>query len=298
MRQWIKEHPLAVFLLLAFPLSWYPWILALLRGTTTGPNPLGPFVAALIVTALVTGKKGVRELLSKLVLWRVSPRDYVVTLGLPILVCAIAASLTVFVGGGVMKPAPIAWPDLIESFIFILLFIGLGEEPGWRGFALPALQRRYTPGVATLILAAVWAVWHLPLIGTEFPAPIVAPFLISLLGGALVQTWLFNRTRGSLLLQMLFHAMVNTVGAGLVFRWFSGDDVVTMWWTMALLWLATGALTLLSMPHGAAASRGAVPAQDDRNGTIVVGGDEIRASVAIHVSDGKVVDGPSRVDLA
>lgn len=245
MRSWTRDHPLTVFLLLAFPLSWYPWILALLRGTTTGPNPLGPFVAALIVTAIASGRTGIRELLGKLLLWRVSPRYYLVVFGLPILICAVGAAFTVAAGHGTFKPAPISWPDLLETFIFILLFIGLGEEPGWRGFALPELQRRYSPAVATLLLAAVWAVWHLPLIGNEFPMPAVPPFLVSLLGGAFVQTWLFNRTRGSLLLQMVFHALVNTVGASLVFRWFSGNDVLMLRWSTAILWLAAGAASLV-----------------------------------------------------
>ena len=246
MRNWTRAHPLTVFLLLAFPLSWYPWILALFRGTTSGPNPLGPFVAALIVTAIASGKPAVRALLAKLVLWRVSPRYYMVVFGLPILLCAIAAALTVSLGHGTFKPAPISWQQVLESFLFILLFIGLGEEPGWRGFALPQLERRWSPNVATLILAAVWAVWHLPLMGTEFPPAIIPPFLLSLLGGAFVQTWLFHRTQGSILLQMLFHATVNTVGAGIAFRWFSGNDIPVLWWSNAVLWLAAGAASFMS----------------------------------------------------
>jgi membrane protease YdiL (CAAX protease family) len=245
MRSWTRDHPLTVFLLLAFPLSWYPWILALLRGTTTGPNPLGPFVAALIVTAMVSGRTGIRDLLGKLVLWRVRPRYYLVALGLPILISVLAAAFTVAAGDGTLKPAPISWSDLVESFLFILLFIGLGEEPGWRGFALPELQRRHSPAVATLILSAVWAVWHLPLIGSEFPMATVPPFLASLLGGAFLQTWLFNRTRGSLLLQMLCHAMVNTIGAGLAFRWFAGSDLLILRWSTAVLWLAAGAASVV-----------------------------------------------------
>lgn len=243
MRNWVKRRPLTTFLILAFLLSWYPWVLALVRGTTTGPNPLGPFVAALIVTALASGKTAVRAFLAKLVAWRARPRYYLVALGLPVLLCALAAALTASIGHGTMKPAAIAWPELVERFIFIFLFIGLGEEPGWRGFALPELQRRHSPLTATLILAAVWAVWHLPLIGTEFPWPIVPAFAVSLLGGALVQTWLFNRTEGSILLQMLFHATVNTVGSGLVFRWFSDGDIPILWWSNAALWLAAGAVS-------------------------------------------------------
>lgn len=241
MRDLLRRRRLPLFFVLAFLLSWYPWVIALIRGTTTGPNPLGPFVAALIVTAISTGKAGVRELLAKLVRWRVSPGSYLVAFGLPVLICAFAAALTVAIGDGPVSVAKVSWPGVLESFIFIFLFIGLGEEPGWRGFALPELQRRYSPVVATLLLAAIWAVWHLPLMGNEFPLPRVPAFAVALLGGALVQTWLFNRSRESVLLQMLLHATVNTVGAGLVFRWFSGSDVPIVWWSNAALWLAAGA---------------------------------------------------------
>jgi len=120
------------------------------------------------------------------------------------------------------------------------LFVGLGEEPGWRGFALPRLQARHTPFSASLILAPIWALWHLPLMGNEFPLAIIPAFLISLLGGTLIQTWLFNRSKGSVFGQMLFHAMVNTVGAGLVFPLFKGPMFVPFWYVYAALWLIVG----------------------------------------------------------
>ena len=76
--------------------------------------------------------------------------------------------------------------------------------------------------------------------GHEFPLPILPAFLVSLLGGTLVQTWLFNRTRGSLFVQMLFHATVNTIGAGLIFPLFSGVSLLVLWWMNAFLWLGLG----------------------------------------------------------
>jgi membrane protease YdiL (CAAX protease family) len=135
-------------------------------------------------------------------------------------------------------PAATAWRELPERFIFIFLFIGLGEEPGWRGFALPRLQKTYSPLMASFILAPIWALWHLPLMGNEFPLPIIPAFLIALLAGTLIQTWLFNRTKGSVFAQMLFHATVNTVGAGLIFPLFKGSAFVAFWYLYALLWLA------------------------------------------------------------
>ncbi|HEX8172527.1 MAG TPA: CPBP family intramembrane glutamic endopeptidase [Thermoanaerobaculia bacterium] len=240
----LRRHPLALFLALAFPLSWYPWLLALSRGSSSGPNPLGPFVAALIASAIVYGRGGVKELLAKIVRWRAGVDAYLFAIVTPLLLCAFAVLVTYGFGRGAMRVQPLVWTDVIERFVFIFLFIGLGEEPGWRGFALPELQKGHSPMHATLILAAVWAVWHLPLLGSEFPLQVVPPFLVSLLGAALFQTWLFNRSRHSVLVQMILHATVNTVGSGIVFRWFTGGDLLILWWAYALLWLAAGAALL------------------------------------------------------
>ena len=232
---------MVAFFCLAYLLSWYPWVIALARGTTTGPNPLGPLVAALLIAALAGGKPEVKELFARIGRVRVGWRWYGFVFGLPILLCLVAAALTLPVTGWpATLPAAEKWRELPERFIFILLFIGLGEEPGWRGFALPHLQRRHSPLRASLILAPLWALWHLPLLGNEFPLPIIPPFLLSVLGGTLIQTWLFNRTRGSVFVQMVFHAAVNTFGAGLVFPLFGGSSLLVFWWLYAILWLATG----------------------------------------------------------
>jgi uncharacterized protein len=134
--------------------------------------------------------------------------------------------------------------ELPERFLFILLFIGLGEEPGWRGFALPQLQVKYSPIIASLILAPLWALWHLPLIGNEFSWPIVAPFVLSGFGATFMLTWVFNGTKGSVLLPMFLHATVNTVGAGLMFPLFSGATLILLWWIYGLVWLCAGLGTL------------------------------------------------------
>ena len=245
-QSWIVRHQLLAFFGLAFLLSWYPWFIALARGTTTGPNPLGPFVAALIITGLVSGRMGLRQFLKSLVRVRVGWRWYGVIFGLPVLLCFIALAIAVpLTGSPLSLPTSAQLRELPDRFIFILLFIGLGEEPGWRGFALPALQKRYTPLRASLVLAPIWALWHLPLIGNEFPPAIVPAFLISLVGGTLVQTWLFNRTRSSVFVQMLFHATVNTVGAGLIYPLYSGPTLLALWYASALLWLGTGAALML-----------------------------------------------------
>jgi membrane protease YdiL (CAAX protease family) len=252
----IGRHELSTFFILAFLLSWYPWIIALARGQTSGPNPLGPFAAALIVTGLAEGWAGIRALLGRIGCVRIGWRWYAVIFGMPVALCATALAIMATFGQVTSAPTAATWRELPERFIFIFLFIGLGEEPGWRGFALPRLQKNYSPVMASIILAPIWALWHLPLMGNEFPLAIVPAFLISLLGGTLIQTWLFNRTKGSVFAQMLFHATVNTVGAGLFFTLFKGNSFVAFWYVYALLWLSAAVATIFISPSSRSIGRG------------------------------------------
>jgi len=252
MRAFFRRHTLIAFFVMAFVLSWYPWIIASMRGRTSGPNPLGPFVAAIIMTAVVSGRSGFREFFSRLLRWRVGVKAYAIVFLTPILICLIAVGITLC-----FTSPPSTLPieklrEVPERFLFIFLFIGLGEEPGWRGFALPQLQTRYSPLVASLILAPVWALWHLPLVGNEFPWPIVTAFLLSLFGATFMLTWLFNRTNGSVFLPMLFHATVNTVGAGLIFPLFSGAALIILWYIYGVIWLCLGLATLLFSANSSA----------------------------------------------
>jgi membrane protease YdiL (CAAX protease family) len=254
-RGFVDRHRRVAFFALAYLFSWYPWLIALARGTATGPNPLGPFIAAVSVLALADGWQGVRALFARIFRGRIGLRYYAVVFALPIALCAIAAGLTSAVG---FHPGALpagAWRELPERFIFIFLFIGLGEEPGWRGFALPELQRCHSPLMASLILAPLWAVWHLPLFGHEFAWAVVPAFLLSLLGGTLVQTWLFNHTCGSVLAQMLLHATVNTVGGGLMFPLFRDRGLLALWSVYAVVWLAVGLLLILPSTRKACVAR-------------------------------------------
>ena len=98
-----------------------------------------------------------------------------------------------------------------------LIIIGaVGEETGWRGYALPQLQRRFTPLGSSLILAVLWFAWHLPLFfliasyRNLGPGGYVGMFL-GLACGAVILTWLYNRSGGSILLVAVWHGLYNLV---------------------------------------------------------------------------------------
>lgn len=194
---WVRRHPVAGFFILAYTLSWLAWLPAILFGGGQAllvPGAFGPAVAAFIVLRATGGSVGAwaRQILH----WRVQPRWYLYALGLPALLFAIVNGSLVLLG----KPIDLSLlaeraPSYLAAFAFVTLLGGGQEEPGWRGFALPRLQQRFTPLRATLLLAVLWGLWHLPIYGLGF----VGPMLF-----AVYYTYLYNRT-GSVGLCMLLH---------------------------------------------------------------------------------------------
>ena len=233
-------RPLATFLILGFALSWYPWALhALGRPGNGGPNPIGLLLAALIAGFVDQGWRGSSAILRSIVRVRAPLGVWALALMLPFATLAAALTLASLAGIAI-TPRPLPWSDLVDKFIIMFLFVGLGEEPSWRGFLLPLLQRVETPLRATLIVAGIWAFWHLPLMGSEFAWPLVPAFLVSLLGASFTQSFLYNASRGSSLLPMLAHALINTAGSGYVFSLVTPQSLALFWWIYALIWLGAG----------------------------------------------------------
>jgi len=239
----VAGRALIVFLALGLLLSWYPWVLHLLgRPGNGGPNPLGLLLAALIAAAVESGWKGSVAILRSMIRVRAPAGVWLTALLLPF--AALASAVTVARATGMtIAFRPLPWSDLFDKFVFMLLFVGLGEEPAWRGFLLPLLQGRWTPIMATLLLSAIWAVWHLPLMGTEFAWSVVPWFLVSLVGAAFVLSWLYNAS-GSVLPCMTMHAVLNTASAGYIFTLIGHADLERFWALYAGVWLAAGILTI------------------------------------------------------
>jgi membrane protease YdiL (CAAX protease family) len=233
----VRRHPIITFFVLAYALSWWP---AILYAFDLSPQPIvgfGPFLAALVVLAITSGKTGVVGLLRRMVRWRVSPVWYAVALLAPVAITVAAAVLNVLLGAQAPSSAElVGWTSLWSTFFLLLLIPGIGgtwEEPGWRGYALPRLQTGRSALSASLILGVLWAFWHLPLmvVGEVHYSDIV--FVIS---WTVFFTWIFNNTRGSVLLAMLMHAMNNTISGSFFGPMFSGADSVRSAWLLAGLW--------------------------------------------------------------
>jgi uncharacterized protein len=230
----LARHPLVSFFVMAYAFTWlaafmplvlsedgagllsYRWPLGL-YATIAIASFVGPFLSAFIMTGITEGREGVGRLLRQLVLWRVGFRWYLFALiGLPAImvlsVIFLPGALASFQGLATLSPLP-----LLVLFVYVFFLGGpMGEEPGWRGFALPRLQRRYGPLVGSLILGPIWAFWHLPLFWApawNLPPTIlnIVMFVIAATAFTIVMTWVFNNTKGSLLIAVLVHTSFDMV---------------------------------------------------------------------------------------
>jgi membrane protease YdiL (CAAX protease family) len=168
--QVIRRHPLVTLFMLAYGLTWaiqIPRAAGLLESDVWKAVTWAPAIAALFTAALTGGRPAVRELGERLVRWRVGWQWYVVVLLGPAAFSLSVAVLYALLGGSWPAAIPPALSEealvMLPIFLVILaLTDGLGEEPAWRGFALPRLLARHNALVASLILGVLWALWHLP----------------------------------------------------------------------------------------------------------------------------------------
>lgn len=220
---WAVEIPLGLSLRGLIDLQIPPWVHYLAS--------FGPFLAAVVVAVAVDGVDGLRRLFRGLTRWRVGWSYALFAVVLPPALFALSLIVARVVQGG--------WPDLsllgqaeylpalgvLPVVALWLLTFGLGEETGWRGFALPRLQAERSAFAASLLLGVVWTFWHAPawfyrdtyLAMGVLAAPLM---LVSITAATMVFTWLYNGTRGSLLMAVLFHGLfdffsVSEAGAGI-----------------------------------------------------------------------------------
>jgi len=200
----VRRHPLITFFVLTYAIAW-----GFLPFGSFGA--FGPLVAALIVIPITQGWAGLRDLGGRMIRWRARWIWYALAIGLPLAVFLVTIGLNVALGAGAPSLAQFS-PWYIVIVVFAVRLINplegpLGEEPGWRGFALSRLQADRSPLLATLILALVVAVWHAPLLLPQFAQFSLRPIeLLTTFAITFWYTWLFNRTGGSVLMTVVAHS--------------------------------------------------------------------------------------------
>jgi len=247
-----KKHPLVLFFVLAFGISWLIWLplAASAQGLLNRPvspylhliGGLGPMLAAMIVTSLVAGKAGMQELVGRMSLWRVNLRWHLIAWFGPAALFIIAAVIARVVWGARPELSHFGqtkeYPEL-PVFVYWaanIFFFGFGEETGWRGFALPRLQKSHNAFTATFILSIFWALWHLPLFwfATDFMKMGLGGAMgwyFSILLGSVLLTWLYNSTQGSILIVAIFHGTLDIVFSSPV-----SGDLATIIGMLITLW--------------------------------------------------------------
>jgi membrane protease YdiL (CAAX protease family) len=291
----IKRHPLASFFGLAFAGSWA--LAVILRGylqatgtpvTMTQAGPVAllilgiadafPSAAGIVLTRVIGGKKGVRELFGRLNPRRAGVKWYAVAILLnPIVVTVVLLVLAATISPD-FEPAILKNPTLMVALPFAL-FIGLTagtlEEFGWTGFALPRLLDRYNAFSAAIMLGIIWALWHVPLIVWVWPA-VRSSNAALLLGGGLIwcavlipyrilMSWVYVNTDASLLSGIIMHAFYDATLAALLpatlapvaIAQFYAALSVALWIAVAVVVALFGAKNL--MREGGPTPRTAVP---------------------------------------
>jgi membrane protease YdiL (CAAX protease family) len=220
------EQSVTPFFLLAFLFSWLIEVpLALqAQGIVNFSLPFGlhylagygPMVAALLLTFRSGGWPVLRGFLGKMVEWRVPVRWWIAAFSPLLIYLLLILALTW------LRQQPPSFkqlgkikflPDLgFAALIFWVVTFGIGEETGWRGYALPRLQQRYSPLAATIILWFWWALWHLPLFYYTYDQAALFGFLPGLFAGAIIFTWLYNKA-SSILIVAVWHGTFNLTTA-------------------------------------------------------------------------------------
>lgn len=221
----MKTKTLFPFLAITFGLTWgisallmlfYDQIVAIF-GELSMTNPLfillvySPGFAGLFLIWRHYGLKGLRRYLQRLSLWRAPGAWWLfIILGIPLIVYSGAA-----LKGSLNQPFPFSpWYQALPAMA-MALFIGPIEEFGWRGLAQPLLQRKFSPFWAGLILGCIWGIWHIPAFlgsGTPQSAWDFGPYFIGIVAIAVILTPLFNASKGSLLISILYHfQMMNPI---------------------------------------------------------------------------------------
>ena len=257
----IPSHALIPFIALTFAITWglvgyyivAPERASAMFGDISGTHPVfiiatwGPAISAFILILALAGTGGFRRYLSRLTLWRCSPGWVAfLVLGIPLIFAAGALAK----GNLFTHPIPPEGFGALLPVMAFMMILGPIEEFGWRGLAQPILQRHVAPVVAGLLIGATWGIWHLPafyLSGTVQSGWSFTPFFFGNIALAVIVTPLFNASRGSILLPMLFHyQLINPLWPDAQpydIYFFAAVAVLATWINRDTMFTRTGAVT-------------------------------------------------------
>jgi hypothetical protein len=267
----IKRHPVSSFFALAFAYSWIWWGLLFVvapKGLEAGRAEMGALalyglfgatgssVASIAVTRIVDGRDGLQTLFSRLGKWRVNFVWYGAALLVTPLLLTVSLLVLSFVVSPVFLPAIITSRDiatLLGFGIIVGLVAGSFEEIGWTGFAIPKLQTRYSALATSLIVGVLWGIWHfLPdfwgRVGSfrALYVPNYVVFVIGVVAYRILIVWVYNNSKGSLLLAVLMHASFSGGQAIFIPALSAADWVLVQAVFAAVLWLVVAVVVAVT----------------------------------------------------
>lgn len=233
MKSLVQNNKLLTYIVITFLCSWTCWLTVFndlkpslfeFDARTLTFFLLGayaPSLVALLLTAYLDGTAGVKQLLKRLVMWRVGFFWILLALAIGPLIYLLAVALYAAGGGflGAVNMGLLPWIPVV--FLFSVLLGPLAEELGWRGFVLPCLDPKNKFVTSSIVIGLIWGAWHLPLfwavIGTSvsgFPVTIesVGLFFFAAIGTSFFYVWMFNKTMGSVFVAVLIHLSWNASG--------------------------------------------------------------------------------------
>lgn len=239
----IRAYPLAAFAMLSCLFGWSLFIASTL-GANVQPTgmPLGPILAALVVSAIL-GREELRGWGRRLINLRASFGWYALAAVAPVVLVVLPVLVNAIFGAPLPTASQLAgWTDLIVTFLFLLIVIGIGEEAGWMAFAAPRLLLRHSFMIAWMVLSIIRVVWHLPLMLSG-----ELPLVLGIGGNAAFQfllMWMLRRG-GVWFLAAIWHAVLNTLGGNFFFQMVQGQDQARLGVLMTAAYLLAAAAVFL-----------------------------------------------------
>jgi membrane protease YdiL (CAAX protease family) len=228
----VREYPLTVYVIFTYLFSWAFLIpcYRILLDAEKGTFPIlaligligayGPSITALIISRICEGPGSIKKRLKKALLWKVQVKWYFFIFLAPVVILTISIiGASILLGFSPGNIDVVAGLKVLFPYILVALPFGpMGEELGWRGYLLPELLKKHTPIAASLILGVIWTFWHIASFG--YPGAAIPPvfevnawtiflYLGNILGATLLFTFIYLKTKGSVLVAILFHAAFN-----------------------------------------------------------------------------------------
>lgn len=252
----LNKYEKVLYLISTFLFTWVFWIISFtssslsLNAVSRIVGSLMPSFMAIIFTSYYYGRKGLRELLKKLIIWKVNPLFYafiffysIASFYIPSFICVMAGvDYKIYIrnqifGFNLNNPL-----SLLGCLLAILILEGpLGEELGWRGFVLPTLQKKYTPLLSGIIVGVIWTCWHIPmfLLHIEGYDNFTIYLLQTIFLSIIIYTWIYNCVRESLLIPILYHCIddfISSICFPGFLNYFNMYSII--YWTIQVVFLA------------------------------------------------------------